>query len=603
MFDRSQRLRLVLGLATIVFALPVMSHEPPSGLLIHLPLDGSTENLGRAAVNAEIVAPGANGQRGTLSYQQSTHGQAAVFDGQSAVRVPFDLHPDLYPQLTVTMWIKAEKGQQGDYLFSTGASMGPRLQYSNGQVSALGPRVLARKSQAVTPGQWVLVAGMWDYEAGSVAVYAGQESEAVGFDSGIQRDQRWARPDAWVGTYDDNLESIVSGIQIDDVRVYDRVLTSEELFGLAIGTPIEEEPQLGEPPLPPEEVSEPHVAPIETNDEPDPRFEMHRDRNDTGTLPGEDPTLDKLRRTQAPGGNQSEDVVRDVVGEQYEPGPTTDWEQAQEESRRISDEELEAARRSVGDELNPGDDRLSNAVRDQLDETEIPGSTDFDTRRQGLHEGEPHSSSASGQGRVLPPGELDVKPMEDGELYVQVRSGSGSVSAWSSTLSTDHTLTLDLGDKAIHTIEWYEKSDIPCKMVVYGYAPGTNHFGGPNVASFGRDECYNSANERSRKAVSLIAENATITALTAIGNTSGTNHLKGIRVEGFRISKERALTTDGAEAVAKRPRATAGPREGSRVSCPDGRVATGLKVGLHYMDKAKSPSMSALALICREVED
>ncbi|MGD8358877.1 MAG: LamG domain-containing protein [Lysobacterales bacterium] len=636
---RKSIIRNVLATSALcVVATSAPAHEPPSGLLVHIPFDGSAAAQGRVGVGTEIVNADPNAPRGNLAYTNGYLGQAALMDGQNAVRVPFDINPDVYPQLTVTMWINTEYDQQSGYLFSNGAPEGPKLQYTKANLIAHGPRVLARLRGMIRPERWVFVAAVWDYNAGTLRLHADRRVEEVDFGGGFARRDPRSKPEFWIGTYNAKLQSTVRGVIIDDVRIYGRALSPEEILGLALGPaieekpqlgepleapvdpdepqliePPEEEPQLGEPPVPPEEESAPHEAPFDSGNESTPESEMHRDRSDTGTLPGEDPALDKLRRTQAPGGHSSEDVVRDVVGDKYEPGPTTDWEQVQEEAGKIDDEELEALREETAGDFNPGGDRLSEMVQEQLGGEDIPESSDFETRRQGLEE-EPEP--ISGQGKAGVAGTLDVKPMEGGERYVRINSGNRADTAYSRGLKVDAddpVFDIDLETSALHTIEWFEKKHTPCKVIVYGYAPGTNALGGPNIASFGRDLCDGSANKRSKKSVSLLQDGAAITSLL-LGTTSceaGSGplalpacpasfaHIKGMNVGGHAVTRFGTLGPERYEDSAER----ANFREWvDRVSCDNGFVATGVKIHLWYSNDGDK-ELKDMALICREVAD
>ena len=100
------KVRTLLACMFLLATTAGLAHEPPSGLLIHMPFDGSAEVHGRAMA-AEVISTDPENPVGSLSYVSGYQGQAALFGGENAVRIPFDLNPDVYPQLTVTIGPRA----------------------------------------------------------------------------------------------------------------------------------------------------------------------------------------------------------------------------------------------------------------------------------------------------------------------------------------------------------------------------------------------------------------------------------------------------------------------------------------------------------------
>ncbi len=226
--------------ALLIFAATAFAHEPPGGLILHLPFDGSLENRGSLPAAGELIGKGGEPAGSQPEFREGRFGQAIYFPGGQAVRVPLDLSYEFYPQVTITAWVYPEGDAHG-YVLSNRANSGPTISVSKTGVNARGPDSQPGESGILRPGRWTFVAGVWDTAAGELTLYYGRRSETVEMSDRIRN----GAMDIWIGAWDDSLISDLENIRVDDVRVYDRALTAEELEGLWLGQAVAETSSAG----------------------------------------------------------------------------------------------------------------------------------------------------------------------------------------------------------------------------------------------------------------------------------------------------------------------------------------------------------------------
>lgn len=201
-------------------------------LLVHLPLDGSIQNLGSGGAATLAGASTPDTVAGQL-------GSAMRFNGDAVIAVPVDLSPETHPQLTFTAWVKMDEDARrtgGHTIFSGGGNTAPRLRLlarSAGMRTVLrGARgqVLARDD--APKGQWVFVSGIVDIQAKTLrlvqdeSVYTADEINTDTLypaaahdnpDDPLAERQRYV----FIGADSFNTNrSPVEGVALDDVRVY-----------------------------------------------------------------------------------------------------------------------------------------------------------------------------------------------------------------------------------------------------------------------------------------------------------------------------------------------------------------------------------------------
>lgn len=218
---------LILILIPFLFIGTSRAHELPGGLLLHLPFDGSLENRGSMPGNGELIGKGGESAGSGPDFREGRFGQSLYFSGEEAVRIPFDLSLEFYPQVTITAWIYPEDEAHG-YLFSNRSASGPSITVSNTGVQARGPDSQPGESGIIRPGRWTFVAGVWDTQSKTLQLHTGRRSKSAEMSNRV----RTGAMDVWVGSYDDSLIGAVENIRIDDVRIYDHALTPEEMEGL-----------------------------------------------------------------------------------------------------------------------------------------------------------------------------------------------------------------------------------------------------------------------------------------------------------------------------------------------------------------------------------
>jgi len=217
-------------------AAPYVAADIGDGLVVHLPFDGSYDDASGNANHG--TSHGA-----TLVEDRSGNPSSAVLVGASAwVEVADDDSLDLTSELSVAAWVRVE-GEYSTWNVIVGKDY--NVAYSFGFWSAnvdCEPSELRRLDLSVgysfelfsdgtlDCGTWTHVAVTFDDAADRAILYIDghpvQEVVQTGFpgnsDSslGIGRDGRWG--DYLIGA-------------LDDVRLYDRVLTAEEVATLAAG--------------------------------------------------------------------------------------------------------------------------------------------------------------------------------------------------------------------------------------------------------------------------------------------------------------------------------------------------------------------------------
>lgn len=213
---------------------------PPTaevGLVAYYPFDDDlvdhSGNVNNSTNNGATFVPGYKGQ-------------ALCFDGvQDFVSAPVNINPDVMPQMTMIAWARSNSTSNGWVISHDNGGYdrtltidtrggGPGWSAFSGSKGVLG-------YSPVTIGDWTFLAAVYDQDAETVKLYVNGAliSEGEGkLGSGWEQIQIGSNPSH--GRY-------FSGA-IDEVRIYNRTLSVDELKALYEGKELSASPQTPEPP-------------------------------------------------------------------------------------------------------------------------------------------------------------------------------------------------------------------------------------------------------------------------------------------------------------------------------------------------------------------
>lgn len=211
------------------------AHEPPSGLLAHFTFDGTFDDATGNGFTAEVLAREGDAPVAP-ALVEGRFGRAVEFDGDYALIIPLDLHYELYPQVTITGWMYLEEEDARGALIGTSSGDGPRLQVINDDLFATHSEGRNRANNALRAGRWMFFAGSWDYETGTMRLSWRARSQTEMFDV-----DELAPPgqEVYIGALNDALTQAAADVRVDDIRIYGRYLSDDELVGLRLGPPDE----------------------------------------------------------------------------------------------------------------------------------------------------------------------------------------------------------------------------------------------------------------------------------------------------------------------------------------------------------------------------
>jgi hypothetical protein len=194
-----------------------------------------------------------------VKYVEGRHGKAIQFGKKSLVAIPLDIDPRKHPQLTIMAWIKRPPGggNQGFIVSDSGVGGLPYLGLYGGSVSARAGYELIRNPvelEVVPREEWVLLAGVWDFAKRTFRVHTGEAHQTYtdmpmdpARDAGNVVDPlpTFVAPDSddgvagrfiFIGSQDfENYAETVSKVAIDEVRIYARSLSVDEINTVASG--------------------------------------------------------------------------------------------------------------------------------------------------------------------------------------------------------------------------------------------------------------------------------------------------------------------------------------------------------------------------------
>jgi len=189
-----------------------------SGLIAYYPFDRNA---------ADASGNGLNALKVNAVLAQGKVGQGYYFNGKgSYIRLPIDITPTVYPQITLTAWIKPKSTKGARYVFNQGDHGNRSLFISNGKVNAsTGRGLIGKNKHAVFADRWIFVALTYDQRAGTVTLLSDVYISAA---KGTLPET--PRPTILLGAKAPGNSGFV-GV-IDEVRIYNRVLTTAQLAGV-----------------------------------------------------------------------------------------------------------------------------------------------------------------------------------------------------------------------------------------------------------------------------------------------------------------------------------------------------------------------------------
>lgn len=409
----SARARLATT-TTLALALAVAPAAVAGPCDAHFRFDGNLEDAGANAYHGELVVSGGEPSPNPAQYAPGKFGQALVLDGETVMFSPLNLQTETCPQVTISGWVYLEQHPPNNYLVSTGYGRGPKLLVRDHHYSTYAGSDEIRVHSAVRQGQWIFLAATWDYEAGVQRAHWRHRFEEETF----QEQTRPPQDGFWVGgnAYFTSLNSIAKGVLLDDLRVWGRVLTEQEL---------REVQAAGDPSLT--------------------ACDCDGASGDSGG------SLDHLRPDPLP---------LDVPIPGDDPGDGGDGSEGSgggEGTGGSGDAESSGSSRADSDR---GDGSLDHLGPDPLP-LDLP---DGDSTPPDGDEGDDPPGEPNGSG--LAPGEeapATGTPRPTGErAYSSLAGNTGG-----------NKRMLDLGDAFMQSIWWSEKTDRPCYMRVNGFAGDT----------------------------------------------------------------------------------------------------------------------------------
>lgn len=206
----------------------------------YFPFNGSLEDSTGNGHDAMMVGLDRLPTGSPAQFQRGKFGQALRLSGDSVAVAPLDLHFDDCPTVTISAWVHLLSEPPGQIaIVSTGYGAGPRLALSKSNASAWGgANEIRTRSRDWAPetGVWFPIVAVWDYESGTHTLYTRGNEGALTEELGNY--SREPQQDLWIGAYayGSTLLNVATDILIDDLRVYDRILGSDEISAALAGT-------------------------------------------------------------------------------------------------------------------------------------------------------------------------------------------------------------------------------------------------------------------------------------------------------------------------------------------------------------------------------
>lgn len=203
---------------------------------VHLNFEGNLENSGtEPRLAPRMFTNDGRISRESANFVSGHDGQAIRFAGGRSVDIPLDVFPGAFPKITFTAWIYVEpefKNGAGD-IVSNNSFL--RMHYYSGQLwmsTERSGRLHFTSTDAVPTGEWAFVAGVWDAANATATLFLNGQTKTGAFES---ENDLSADRSVWLGAQYANKQT-VHDLRMDDVRIYDKALTIEQLNELYSGS-------------------------------------------------------------------------------------------------------------------------------------------------------------------------------------------------------------------------------------------------------------------------------------------------------------------------------------------------------------------------------
>lgn len=202
---------------------------------VHLNFEGNLENFGTEPRLAPRMFTGDGSiSREPPNFVSGHDGQALRFAGGRSVDIPLDVFPGAFPKVTFTAWVYVEPEFTNDAGDIVSNNSFLRMHYHSGQLwmsTERSGRLHFTSTDAVPTGEWAFVAGVWDATNATATLFLNGRTKTGAFES---ENDLSADRSVWLGAEFANKQT-VHDLRMDDVRIYDKALTIEQLNTLYAG--------------------------------------------------------------------------------------------------------------------------------------------------------------------------------------------------------------------------------------------------------------------------------------------------------------------------------------------------------------------------------
>lgn len=174
---------------------------------------------------------GRDGAAAEPGFGAGISGQALHLDGAAALRAYLDLHYDSCPQVTLTAWVRidSKNPEETAYVLSTGVP-GIGLYYSGRSVVLTGSgNGLSHREGLRDDRAWFFVAGVYDFDAGTYRLYFRNRIR----EGSLPSKPREPEDVIYIGTRGDSLANTARDLYLDEVRIFGRALSDEQVRQVA----------------------------------------------------------------------------------------------------------------------------------------------------------------------------------------------------------------------------------------------------------------------------------------------------------------------------------------------------------------------------------
>jgi hypothetical protein len=196
--------------------------------------DNTLADAGGNGYDGEMF--GARGTPAKPNYAQGRSGEALRLDGAAGMQAPLHLNYNACPQMTISAWVRVEHDAPSQIiqLFSTGGGARPGMWISGSSLTLNGTENGITVPNAILPGLWTFVAGVYDYATGDYRLYYGARDPIPG----VLSERRGEPFNAfWVGAVHHNTNVFPSGVLVDDLRITGEALDKNAVEDLWLREP------------------------------------------------------------------------------------------------------------------------------------------------------------------------------------------------------------------------------------------------------------------------------------------------------------------------------------------------------------------------------